>query len=196
MTVLDLTKSQGRNDIASVLMQVRCPDDLLELFSVFTLSLHSNPAPVLCSCCERQFTADSKYTVFAICWRRTVCLIISRWINGEFSKERISWIFDQIKIIWQGDTVLHVLCAGNVTELIQHLLEKGVDYTILNKVTDFSDQITFRTSHYHCISCLQSLVGSGCPWFGHWWDYQESITVPSWGKSINFSFTNSIPLVR
>ena len=48
----------------------------------------------------------------------------------------------KLEIIWQGDTVLHVLCNRNMTDVVQHLLEKGVDYTILNKVTDFSDEIT------------------------------------------------------
>ena len=38
--------------------------------------------------------------------------------------------------------MLHVLCAGSMSELVQQLLEKGVDYTIPNKVTDFSDGIT------------------------------------------------------
>ena len=44
-------------------------------------------------------------------------------------------------IVWQGDTVLHVLCAKGVSELVQLLLEKGVDYTILNKVSGIYDGI-------------------------------------------------------
>ena len=43
----------------------------------------------------------------------------------------------KLEIVWQGDTVLHVLCGRNMTELVQQLLEKGVDYTKLNKVTLF-----------------------------------------------------------
>ena len=44
--------------------------------------------------------------------------------------------------------MLHVLCARGMTELVQHLLEKGVDYTILNKVTDFSDGIICILYYY------------------------------------------------
>ena len=55
----------------------------------------------------------------------------------------------KLEIIWQGDTVLHVLCVSGRTELVQQLLEKGVDYTILNKVTLFSDgSVTFILHYY------------------------------------------------
>ena len=37
--------------------------------------------------------------------------------------------------------MLHVLCARSMTELVQQLLEKGVDYTILNKVIGIYDEI-------------------------------------------------------
>ena len=39
--------------------------------------------------------------------------------------------------VWQGNSVLHVLCAKNMADLVQPLLEKGVDYTRLNKVIGF-----------------------------------------------------------
>ena len=43
--------------------------------------------------------------------------------------------------------MLHVLCAGSMSELVQQLLEKGVDYTILNKVTDITDEMLSFVSH-------------------------------------------------
>ena len=47
MTVLDLTKSHGRNDIASVLMQVRCPDDFARNYFQFS--------PYHCTLTQRRF---------------------------------------------------------------------------------------------------------------------------------------------
>ena len=81
MTALDIARSQGKNDVASILMQVSMPWRLCSNFCRFRfslLSLHPNLAPTLCSCCERGFTADRKYSVLAICWRRAVCPRISR----------------------------------------------------------------------------------------------------------------------
>ena len=51
--------------------------------------------------------------------------------------------------------MLHVFCARNMTELVQHLLEKGVDYTILNKVNDF-----FNLSYYISMEIFNASIFS------------------------------------